>query len=157
MNRLMTEYYPTFAHYQSLRDQMLELLTDADLNYQPSAANATLGTLCREIGETQYGYIESFKAWQHDFSYHNPEPMLTQHIATLKEWYAKLDSDLHAVIEALSDDDLTKTIDRGGWSLPVTAQLDVYKEALLIFYGKADVYLKMLGKPLTEQWREWIA
>jgi uncharacterized damage-inducible protein DinB len=157
MNRIMTEYYPTFTHYQALRDQMLDLLTDADLTFQPSEANASLGTLCREIGETEYGYIESFKTGQHDFSYHNPEPMLSERVETLREWYASMDAALQTVIEGMSDDDLTKTVDRGGWSLPVTAQLDVYKEALLIFYGKVDVYLKMLGKELTEQWREWIA
>jgi hypothetical protein len=157
MNRLMVDYYPTFAQYQALRAQMLDLLTDADLAYQPSAATATLGTLCREIGETQYGYIESLKSGRHDFSYHNPEPMLAAHVVTLKEWYAQLDTDLRTIIEAMSDEDLAKTIDRGGWSIPIKAQLEIYKEALLIFYGKADIYLKMLGKPLPEQWHEWIA
>jgi hypothetical protein len=156
MNRLMTEYYPTFAHYQALREQLLDTLTDADLAFQPSEANTPLGELCREIGETEYGYIESFKTGHHDFSYRNPEPMLVGSVATLRGWYAQLDADLRAVIEGMSDDDLAKKIDRGGWSLPVPGQLEVYKEALLIFYGKCDVYLKYLGKPLSEQWREWL-
>ena len=30
------------------------------------------------------------------------------------------------------------------------------KEALLIFYGKVDIYLKMMGKPRPEQWAAWI-
>lgn len=38
-----------------------------------------------------------------------------------------------------------------------TFQLEVYKEALLIFYGKASVYLKAMGKPRPPQWRERIA
>jgi hypothetical protein len=38
-----------------------------------------------------------------------------------------------------------------------TFQLEVYKEALLIFYGKASVYLKAMGKPRPQQWQEWIA
>jgi len=48
-------------------------------------------------------------------------------------------------------------IDRGGdFKLPPRIQLEVYKEALLIFYGKTDVYLKAMGKALPTQWREWI-
>jgi hypothetical protein len=33
----------------------------------------------------------------------------------------------------------------------------IYREALLIFYGKASIYLKALGKTLPEQWQAWIA
>ncbi len=158
MNRLMTDHYPTFAHYQALRDQMLDLLTDADLSFAPSEASKPLGALCREIGETEYGYLESFKTGQHDFGYHNPEPLLMGSVAVLKGWYASMDADLHATLAALSDDDLARPIQReADWSLSVKEQLDIYKEALLIFYGKADVYLKLLGKPLSEQWRAWIA
>jgi hypothetical protein len=32
----------------------------------------------------------------------------------------------------------------------------VFKEALLIFYGKSRVYLKALGKEMPKQWRSWI-
>jgi hypothetical protein len=39
-------------------------------------------------------------------------------------------------------------IDRGGdFKLSPQGQLDAYKEALLIFYGKVDVYLKALNNP----------
>jgi hypothetical protein len=34
--------------------------------------------------------------------------------------------------------------------------LEIYKEALLIFYGKTSVYLKATGKELPEQWLAWI-
>jgi hypothetical protein len=51
----------------------------------------------------------------------------------------------------------TRQIDRGGWSLPPLIQLEVYKEALLIFYGKVGVYLKAMGKPRSQQWQDWIA
>ena len=35
-------------------------------------------------------------------------------------------------------------------------QMDLYKEALLIFYSKVSVYLRALGKTPPEQWRKWI-
>jgi hypothetical protein len=32
----------------------------------------------------------------------------------------------------------------------------MYREALLIFYGNASVYLKALRKSLPPQWQAWI-
>lgn len=76
----------------------------------------------------------------------------------LMAWYNALDAELEAAVAGLSEEDVkTRQIDRGGWSLPPTIQLEVYKEALLIFYGKASVYLKAMGKPRPQQWQEWIA
>ena len=50
-----------------------------------------------------------------------------------------------------------RKIDRGGgFIISPAIQLEIYKEALLIFYGKADVYLKAMGKPRPEQWTVWI-
>jgi len=65
---------------------------------------------------------------------------------------------LEAGVAALSEEEIkTRQIDRGGWSVTPLVQLQVYQEALLIFYGKASVYLKAMGKPRPQQWREWIA
>jgi hypothetical protein len=48
-------------------------------------------------------------------------------------------------------------VDRGGdFKLPLQTQLNVYQEALLIFYGKAIVYLRALGKTPPQQMQEWI-
>jgi hypothetical protein len=35
-------------------------------------------------------------------------------------------------------------------------QLDVYREALLICYGKVSVYLRAIDRPLPGQWLDWI-
>ena len=32
----------------------------------------------------------------------------------------------------------------------------IVREALLIFGGKASIYLQMLQKPLSQHWQEWI-
>jgi len=45
---------------------------------------------------------------------------------------------------------------RGDFKLRPAIQLSIYNEALLIFYGKASVYLKAMGKTLPEQWEDWI-
>jgi len=136
----------------------MELLTDDDLQYQPGGTNPSLGTLCREIGETQHSYIQSFKTFTLDFDYRNATPELSEHVAALASWFADLDRELQTVIEGLSEDDIKhRTIDRGGhFRLRPAIQLEVYKEALLIFYGKVSVYLRAMGKTLPRQWEEWI-
>jgi len=158
MNSMMREYYPTFEMYQALRDQLMEILTDEDLLFRPGDRNEPLGELCREIGETERSYIQSFKTFTQDFSYRNEEPELARSVGMLVAWFRELDQELKSTIEALSEKDLqNRVVDRGGgFILPIHIQLDVYKEALLIFCGKVSVYLKALGKSRPEQWQEWI-
>jgi len=159
MNNLMQNYWPIFQMYQSLRTQLLEILTDEDLGYRVGSANVPLGVLLREIGEVEVAYIASFKTFMLDFSYRNPDPTLEQSVQKLKDWFVELDQELQTTIEGLSDEDIQqRMITRGGnFIVPVQIQLEIYKEALLIFYGKASVYAKALGKSLPHQWQEWIA
>ena len=159
MNSIMTEYYPVFELYQSLRDQLMALLEDDDLAFRPGEHNPTLGALCREMGEVQYAYIQSFTTFKMDFSFRNEEPDLESNVEKLRAWLTELDGQLKEVVSGLSEEDVSnRMIDRGpNFTLPPRIQLDVYKEALLIFYGKASVYLRMMAKPLPEQWQEWIA
>ncbi|MCL4294199.1 MAG: hypothetical protein KJ077_00645 [Anaerolineae bacterium] len=158
MNSIMSEYFPTFQMYQALRDQLMTLLTDEDLRYRLGGTNPTLGALCREMGEVEVAYIQSFKTFKQDFTYRNMEPGLEESVTALATWFAELDRELQTVIEGLSEKDITsRTIDRGGDFRPLPfIQLECYKEALLIFYGKVSVYLKAMGKTFPEQWQEWI-
>lgn len=158
MNSIMTQYWPIFEMYQSLRTQLMETLTDADLHFSPGGTNPTLGALCKEIGEIEYAYIESFKNFEVDFSYRNPEPALEQSVARLAAWFAELDQELKATVAGLSEEEVqNKMVVRGPeFQLSPQIQLNVYQEALLIFYGKATVYLKALNKEVPQQFREWI-
>lgn len=158
MNEIIRDYWPLFEMYQSLRDQAMTLLTDDDLGFRLGGATTTIGQLCRKIGDTEYSYIDSFKTFRHDYSLRDGSFDQDMSVAALNAWYADLDRQLKTTIEALSADDLAnRVIDRGGdFVLPPRIQLEVYKEALLIFYGKLNVYLKALDKPLPKQWQEWI-
>lgn len=158
MNSIMQDYYPLFTAYQAMRAQLMDLIGDADLAFQPSERNPTLGELCVEIGETQHSYIQSFKTFTQDFLYRSDEPGLAESVAQLSDWYQRLDRELAEVVGGLSEDDIQgRPIDRGGgFTVLPQMQLDIYKEALLIFYGKASVYLKAMGKTLPKQWQEWI-
>lgn len=156
MNTLMEQQSGLLQDMFRLRNEMMANLSDADLAYK-LPGNPTFGELCKSMGEVEQSYIDSFKTFKLDFSYRNPEPGLATSVAKLNDWFKKLDDELVATLNALSEADVqTKLVDRGGWTMPVVAQFHTYREALLIFYGKADVYLKALDKPLTQQWKDWI-
>jgi hypothetical protein len=159
MNSIVQEQYPVLESTQALRNQLMEILDDEDLGYSLGGENMTLGELCREMGEVEHAYIESFKTFQQDFSYRNQEPGLEGSVERLTTWFGELDGALRAALEALSEDDIqNRVIDRGGgFVLPPAFQLHVYREALLIFYGKVSVYLKAMGKARPQQWQDWIA
>jgi hypothetical protein len=50
----------------------------------------------------------------------------------------------------------TRTIERAGRPMPLTAHFHTYREALLIFSAQCMMYLRMLNKPLNAQWLDWI-
>ncbi len=157
MNRYMQEKWPWIEGTHGMRSQLIDTLSDADLAFNPGGQNMPLGALCREMGEIEHSYIQSLKTLQQDLSYHNTEAGLESSVAQLKAWYQTLDEEMKATVSALSDEDLTKTVDRGGsFVMPVELQLDVYLQALLIFFGKATVFLKAMNKALPENFQEVI-
>ncbi len=156
MNRYMLEKWPWIEGTHGMRSQLLDSLSDADLAFSPGGQNMTLGALCREMGEVEYSYIQSLKTFRQDWSYHNGEAGLESSVARLKAWFQTLDDELKATVDAFSDEDLQKTIDRGGFATPVELQLDVYLQALLIFLGKATVYFKAMNKALPQYFQEYI-
>jgi hypothetical protein len=151
---------PFFTDYQALRAQLMKILTDDDLGYRVGGANPSLGGVCREIGEVEHSYIEAFKTFTQDFTYRNGDPRLESSVAALSAWYAELDKELKAAIEGLSEDEIAnRTTDRRefpDFKPTVRVQLDIYREALLIFATKVSVYLRAMGKELPQQWQEWI-
>jgi uncharacterized damage-inducible protein DinB len=157
MNSFVNEFWQIFEATQALRSQLMEVLTDADLAFSPGGNTLTLGALCRELGECEHTYVQSFKTFKHDYAYRNDEPGLETSVEKLKTWFTALDADLKAAVAGLSEEELNKIIDRGnGFMIPARVQSHIYKEALLIFYGKASIYLRALGKSMPEQWQTWI-
>ena len=158
MNADIKQFWDLNRMYTPLRDELMASLTDDDLAFMPGGDNPTLGALCRELGETQYAYVQSFKTFSIDFSYRMNDDAYLKSVAKLQSWYAELDQQLEAVLETVTDDDVAnKKMDRGGYEAPVHISLDILREALLIFYGKVSVYLKGMRKVRTEMWRDWIA
>lgn len=157
MNHYFQEKWPWIEGSHLMRTQLLDMLSDADLAFNPGGANISLGALCREMGEVEHSYIQSLKTFQQDWSYRNPDAGLEGSLAQLKAWFQTLDDALKAAVEGLSDDDLRKSVDRTkGSTLPVDFQIDAYLQAVLIFFGKATIYLKLMNKPLPEPMRDYI-
>ncbi len=155
MNSLMTTYFEVLHETEAIRGQILDSLNDADLAFSlPN--NPTLRELFEEMGAIEAFYSESFKTLRQDWATFRPtapHPMTS--IAALRAWFAALDGELHSLLMGFSESDLDKIVERG-FSLPVRVQAGIYREALLIFYGKLSVYLKAMGKPLSEQMQGWI-
>jgi uncharacterized damage-inducible protein DinB len=156
MNRFMLEKWSWIEGSHGMRSQLLDILSDADLAFSPGGQNITLGALCREMGEIEYSYVQSLKTFKQDWLYRNTEAGLESSVARLKAWFQTLDDELKATASAFSDEDLKKTVDRSGYAMPVELQLDVYLQALLIFFGKATIYLKGMNKALPQYIQEYI-
>lgn len=158
MNADIKQFWDLNRMYTPLRDKLMASLTDDELAFTPGGENPTLGELCLELGETQYAYVQSFKTFKIDFSYRTKDDSYLSSVVKLTAWYQQLDQELEAVLETVTDEDVAnKQMDRGGYEVPVHISLDILREALLIFYGKASVYLKAMGKERTQMWRDWIA
>ena len=155
MNRIMNEKWPWIEAAHGMRSQLLNILSDADLAFSPGGQTMTLGALCRQMGETEHAYIQSLKTLKQEWSYHHPEADVTSHVARLTAWFQTLDEEMQAILTTFWDEDGNKTIDRGG---PVTVefQLDVYLQAVLIFLGKATIYLRAMNKQLPPFFEEYI-
>lgn len=158
---LLTQLHGTTA----LRTKMMDTLTDADLAFKfPN--NATLGELCLYMGEVERAYIDSFKTRKLVWDKHNTEQGLATSVEKLKAWYKSLDEEFDTVLNAIPEEDFrvvypsasdtaVNSVDRG-WPMPLGGQFRAYREAMFIFCGKCDIYLRALGKPLSEQWQGWI-
>ena len=156
MNSLVEREFPLLEQTLALRTQLLDMLTDTDLDHA-LPGNPSLGELCCEAGQLGEIYIESFRTFVVDWPQRSVPDRARTQVAVLREWYASSDDALKAVLSALSEDDVQgKGIDRQGHTVPVGVQFHIYRESILIFCGKASVYLRSVGKSFPDQWRQWI-
>ena len=156
MNTLLERELPLLEQTLSLRAQLLEVLTDADLGHA-LPGNPSLGELCREAGHLDGIYIDSFRTFVVDWNGKGTPQEAETKVSVLRDWYSRSDADLKAVLAAIPEEEVQgRQVDRGGYSVPVGVQFHIYRESILIFCGKASVYLRALGKSPQGQWRQWI-
>ncbi len=155
MNEKVAEKWGWAAATHGLRDEIVNGLTDADLLFTPGGDAMTLGALCREMGEVEKAYADSFKNFTQTFSYRHPDRTVETSVDALKTWLKQLDGETEAAIGAVQDENRIITRD-SGYETPVLQQLDFYLQALLIFLGKATIYLRAMKKPLSADMIAWV-
>ncbi len=156
MNSIVNQFSDLLQQTHAVRDELWDAIDDGALKHDLGGNTMTLGKLCKEMGEVEYAYIQSFKTFKQDFSYRNPNSGLDSSVDKLRAWFSKLDEQLIAVLNGLSEEDIQgKMIDRGGWDLPIATNFHFYREGLLMFCAKASIYLKSLRIPLPKQFGDW--
>ena len=155
MNQIEQQFFGLLDMTHGVRDQAIALIDAEDLTFSIEGC-PPLGKVLTAFGDVESMYSESFKTFKQDFSIQAPGRETVTSGPAAIEWLHGLDSDLKAALAALSDDDLAKPIDRGGWEMPAMANFHTYREACLILFGKLDIYLRALGKPLPEEWVAWV-
>jgi hypothetical protein len=157
MSQYMDNKWSWIDGSHAMRTGLLDNLTDADLAFSLGGQTMTFGALWREMGEVEYDYLQSLKTFKTDFSYRNPQAGLDTSVAALRAWFEKLDAEMKEILSGFSDDDFKKDIVRAsGYTMPLELQLDVYLQALLIFFGKATIYFKAMSKPLPPAVQEYV-
>lgn len=155
-NSIVTGEFEILHLTQAMRNQLMDMLTDADLAYA-LPGSMTLGELCANSGQVQQSYIDSLRTFEQSFDYAPVEPGVAISVERLKGWFAKLDRDMDDAFAAIPEEQVqTREIDRGGHTMPVRVQLHCYREGMLIFYGRATLYLNALGKEWSGQMKSWI-
>ena len=96
MNAQIQQFWELNRMYTPLRDQLMDELSDDDLSFTPGGSNPTLGELCRELGETENAYVQSFKTYKADFSYRSNDDSYLNSVSRLQAWYAQLDEALES-------------------------------------------------------------
>jgi hypothetical protein len=144
--------------HHSMRDHLLTLVSDEDLDYRLPGANPTLGELLVEMGTIQGVYTHSFRTLTLDWSHRElppPEPLT---VSGLRAWFAAQDDAMRVALDRFSEDELRiDRIDRGGGFVASPfVQHQVYREAVYIFYGKLSVYVKALERDAGPEWAAWI-
>jgi len=157
----MSEYMETKWSWidgsHGMRRQLFNVVSDEDLAFSPGGKAVTLGELFREMGEVQHAYNQSLVTHKTDFSYRTADAQLSTSVKKIADWYIQLEAEMKSVLSGFSDADYKKNIERGGgYALTVDLQMDIYLQALLIFFGKVSVYLRILNKEVSSYFAEYI-
>lgn len=155
MNQIEKEFFELLDMTHGIRDQVIGLLSAPDLVFRIEGCKS-VGEVVQDLGDIEAMYTGSFKTFKQDFFARAPGRDDVTSGEAAVAWLHGLDGELKAAISALSDEDLAKPVDRGGWQLPAMANFHTYREAVLIQFGKLDCYLRALGKELPEEWRAWV-
>ncbi len=148
MNRLIPQKANLFDLTHSLRASVLGALQDADLSFSPGGDTLSFHRLLLEQGEIQAAYTQLFQTSELKFDVAAPAGLDT--VDELRDWFVALDREMWTALEALSNDDLDRHIQRSGHAMPLGMTFYTYRESVFIFAAKASVYLRALGREVPK-------
>ena len=155
MNSLFEE---EIRGHHSMRDHLLTVVSDGDLAFKLPGQNPTLGELLVELGDIEGVYTHSFETSSLDWAHRQLPPPAPITIASLRSWFEAHDDALNSALSQFTEADVQiDRIDRGnGFVASPFVQVQIYREAVYIFYGKFSVYLKALERDPGEEWAAWV-
>ena len=154
MNNRYAGIKAMYVYSQSLRDELLEALSDADLAFSVGGSNPVLLELFLGLGATQGAYTRAFREFRLRFELSAPSDLKS--VADLESWFSSLDAEMLGALEGLSDADFEKTVARGSHNIPVGTMFYTFREAILIVCAKINVYFHAMGKAIPTQNQGWI-
>ncbi len=141
----------------TLRTDLLATLSDDDLGFAVTG-NPTLGEVLADLAATERAYIGGFRTGEVTFGPADVPATGPGGVERMRARFQALDAEFEAAIGALSDAEFReRRIDHGdGYVLSMGELVHTWIEALVIVYGKIDVYLRAMGRSRSEQWVDWI-
>jgi hypothetical protein len=155
MNTIEEQIYMFVDGIMELRDEALDQLSDADLDYSlPN--NPSIRDLLLDMGKVQISYTESFKTFTQTWDVVVDEAHVKS-VASCKAWFKALNADMRATVTGLSQEVIdTKEITRDNFTVKPFIQVDVFLQAALIHMGKMVLYLRGVNQPISEKMMRWI-
>ncbi|MEJ7839903.1 MAG: hypothetical protein WKF81_13905 [Thermomicrobiales bacterium] len=140
-----------------LRSELLESLNNQDLSVTPGGSKPALGELLVSMGDLTRAYTSSFHDFLLEWDQEPSEGGISTSVETLQLWFSQLDSELESTLTELTDESILRQIERpGGGAMPVDMHLQVYNQALFIYFGKFVVYLNAISRPMPPSLAEYI-
>lgn len=155
MNSYMQGKWSWIEGSHGARTALMDSLSDADLAFSMGGQTMTLGALCYEFGEVEQSYVELLTTLKQVWPQPNTQTGPESSVSKLQAWYQRLDNQMKETVAAFSDEDLKQIVERG-FPVPVDVQLDIYLQALLIFFGKFSIYLRAMDRPLSKDFLGFI-
>lgn len=141
-----------------MRDGALSRLSDEDLDSSPGGNNCTLGYLLKELADLQHSYTESLRTFRHDLKATVATAEVAQSVEALEKLFTTLDEQMAIALSRLQEEDYERLISRSdGVRRTVVEQLEIYNQALLIFFGKLVIYFHSMEKSLPEAIKQYFA
>ena len=147
MNRFMKRYPELMEANQKLRHDVLDAISDEDLTHTLGGDTLSLGDLLLQQGRWEDDYVQ---AW-HTLEMRHTSRSAPEHqtVTGFRTWFHSIEQSIRATLEAMSDEELSRPVKRGSHSVPLEITAYTYRESLIIFAGKASLYLRSLKRPVS--------